>query len=290
MAQGHCPGKFPLHTPARKSVVISYPASPTAEPTKGVVTPESSPVKSRLEGNRMLKPCALDDVSPFPPSTLGQEQVRSTQVTNTAHDAHPSIITSVALDFEEYLNLDKEKDRYKADPDRLKRDLAIIETMKQSFAEAKEATPVQQITSPRTISTEQERTALGLRQEELIRALPDWLLSDGNASYDLKKYLSHEVRSVHVDIIPDSGVLQFDTEEWVMSHKVSNLECHQFVITIRAYADKVEDHKIIFAYNDIDPLPSLESEYKGISLPLEQQLISRHRRSGIVFGKAIRIV
>ena len=54
MAQGHCPGKFPLHTPARKSVVRSYPASPAAEPTKGVVTPESSPVKSRLEGNRCV--------------------------------------------------------------------------------------------------------------------------------------------------------------------------------------------------------------------------------------------
>jgi len=39
MAQGHCPGKFPLHT------------SPAIEPTKGVVTPESSPVKSRFGGN-----------------------------------------------------------------------------------------------------------------------------------------------------------------------------------------------------------------------------------------------
>ena len=54
MAQGHCPEKFPLHTPARKSVVRSYPASPAAEPTKGVVTPESSPVKSRLEGYRCI--------------------------------------------------------------------------------------------------------------------------------------------------------------------------------------------------------------------------------------------
>ena len=194
----------------------------------------------------MLKPCALDDVSPFPPSTLDQEQVRSTQVIHTAHDAHPSIITSTALDFEEYLDLDKEKDRYKTDPDRLKRDLEIIETMKRSFADAKEATPVQQISSPRTISMEQESTALGLRSEELIRALPDWLLSNDNASYDLKKYLSHEVHSVHVDIIPDNDILQFDTEEWVMSHKMSNLECHQFVITIHAYADKIEDHKIIF--------------------------------------------
>lgn len=64
-----------------------------------------------------------------------------------------------------------------ADPDRLRRDLESMETVKRPFSEAKEATPVQQITSPRTISTEQERTALGLGQEELIRALPDWLLS-----------------------------------------------------------------------------------------------------------------
>ena len=281
---------FSPHIPALTSSWLGELATASHPYFQDRTVNSRMPPTPRHTPSPMLKPCALDDVSPIPPSTLGQEQVRSTQVTNTAHDAHPSIITSVALDFEEYLNLDKEKDRYKADPDRLKRDLEIIETVKRSFAEAKEATPVQQITSPRTISMEQERTALGLRQEELIRALPDWLLSDGNASYDLKKYLSHEVRCVHVDIIPDSGVLQFDTEEWVMSHKVSNLECHQFVITIRAYADKVEDHKIIFAYNDIDPLPSLESEYKGISLPLEQQLISRHRRSGIVFGKAIRIV
>lgn len=187
------------------------------------------------------------------------------QVTNTAHDTHLSMITSTALDFEECLDPDKEKSRYKADQYRLKRDLEIIETMKRSVAEAKEATPIQQITSPRTSSTDQESAPLGLRLEELIRALRDWLLGDGNASYDLKKYLSNEVRSVHVDIIPDSGVLQFDTEEWVMSYNVSNLECHQLAITIRANSDKVEDHKIIFAYNDIDPIPSLESEYKGTS-------------------------
>jgi len=78
-----------------------------------------------------------------------------------------------------------------------------------------------------------------------------------------------------------------------MSHKVSDLsECHQLHLasTICAYADKVEENKIIFAYNEIDTLPSLESEYKGISLPSEQQPVPRHRRSGIDFGKAIRIV
>ena len=54
MTQGYYPGKFPLHAPARKSVVRSYPTSPAVEPIKGVVTPESSPVKSRLEGNRCV--------------------------------------------------------------------------------------------------------------------------------------------------------------------------------------------------------------------------------------------
>ena len=165
------------------------------------------PPTPRYTPSPMLKPCAVDDISPFPLSTLGQEQVPSIQVTDTAHDAHSSIITSTALNFEEHLDPAKEKDRYKGDPDRLKQDLKIVETVKQSFAEAKEAAPVQQTTSLRTISMKQEYTALGLGFKELIQALPDWLLSDGNTSYDLKKYLSHEVCSVHVDIIPDSGIL-----------------------------------------------------------------------------------
>ena len=180
------------------------------------------------------------------------------QLTSIAPDVHPSIATFIALDL-----LEKEKDRHKAEADSFKRDFEIIDPPKRSSAVVKE---VEQILS-HTISTDQERVALDLSPRELIRELPDWLLSDGNASYDLKKYLSHEVRSVHVDIIPDNGVIQFDTKNWIMSHKVSSLECHQFVITIRAYANKVEDHKIIFAYNDIDPPPLLESEDKGISLP-----------------------
>jgi len=51
MAQGHCPGKNPLRSPA---VVRSYPVSPAVEPVMGVVTPESSPVKSRLEGDQCI--------------------------------------------------------------------------------------------------------------------------------------------------------------------------------------------------------------------------------------------
>lgn len=130
----------------------------------------------------------------------------------------------------------------------------------------KEAASIEQSLS-HTIFTDQGRIALGLSAQELIRALPDWLLSDGNTSYDLKKYLSHELRSVHVDIIPDNGGLQFDTKKWIISHKVSTLECHPFVFAIRVYASKVEDHRIIFIYNDIDPLPSLKSEVQGVSLP-----------------------
>ena len=203
----------------------------------------------------MVKPHAVDDGSPFPLPTLGQEPGISTHVTDTAHD---TIITSTTLDFEEYLDLDKEKDHHKADPDGLE----------QSYANATEATPIQLITSSGTTSMEQERTALSLQSEQLIRELPDWLMSDGNASYNLKEYLSHEVRAVRVELTPDNGVIQFDTEKWVLSYKVSNSECHQCVIVIRAYAAQVEDHKLFFAYNDIDPVPSLESEYNGIFFAL----------------------
>lgn len=105
----------------------------------------------------MIKPCALDEVSPLQSSTSGQEQFHPTQLADN-FDGYPSITTSTADDFEEYLDLlegDKEKDRYKADPHKLKRDLEINERMKGSFSEAKEATPAQQISS-RTISTDQE--------------------------------------------------------------------------------------------------------------------------------------
>ena len=129
----------------------------------------------------MLKLCAFDDVSFSPSSTLNQEQVQSIQATDAAYETQMSIMTSAALDFEQCFDLKMEKDHYKADPNRLKRDVEIIENEKRSLAEATEATGIQQITAPHTISTEQEPTALGLRSEEFIGALPDWLLSDGNA-------------------------------------------------------------------------------------------------------------
>jgi len=158
----------------------------------------------------IAEPHAVDDDSPFPLSTFGQEPVTPTHVTDTAHD---NIMPSTTLDFEEYL---EEKDHHKADADGLK----------QSYANAMEGTLIQQIASSGTTSMKPERTALSLRSEQLIRELPDWLMSDGNASYDLKEYLSHEVCSVRVELTPDTGVIQFDTEKWALSYKVSISECH----------------------------------------------------------------
>ena len=137
----------------------------------------------------------------------------------------------------------------------------------QLFPKADQASP-EQTPFYDTISTDKENTNVGPRSH-LIRTMPDWLLSDNSPAYDLKKYLSAEVRSVHVDFLPNNGILEFNAKEWVMSHNVSKLECNQFVVTIHSYGETGEDHNSFFAFNDIDPIPSSDIIYKGISLPFK---------------------
>jgi hypothetical protein len=217
---------------------------------------------------------------------MGMNEIERIHKSMSHADVHDHF-TSELFTSEEYLNtieVVKGKEYYKADPHRLKRDIEINENVKELFGEAKEATPAEEILSCHTISADHDRADVTRR---LIQALPNWSLSDSNSSYDLKKYLSREVRSVYVDIIPDDGVLQFDPEKWVMSHKASNLECQQFVVAVHACVENAEDLGIFFAYNGIEPLPPSDNEYKCISLLLEQRLISSPG-SGSVFGNPVR--
>src|SRR5947207_15785171 len=94
-----------------------------------------------------------------------------THILDTAYETRPAITIFTALDSEEYLDLfhfDEEKDGCKADPKGLKRDVEVSDCVSQ----------------------------------ELMGSLPDWLRSDCNATYDLKKHLSHEVHSGYIDIMP----------------------------------------------------------------------------------------
>lgn len=222
------------------------------------------PPTPRKTPSPTMKSHVLEDGSPL------QRSIQPTQFTGTT-TLHPSITTSPGLDFQEDLHLleaNKSKYHYKANSYTLKRDLEINASQERLFPKTDRVSPPQQTSFYHTISTDKESANVGSRSQ-LIRTMPDWLLSNNSPVYDLKKYLSPEVHSVLVDIVPNNGILQFNAKEWVMSHDVSKLECHQFTVTIHAYGDMVEDHNIFFAYNDIDPIPFNVRDYKGISLPFE---------------------
>lgn len=200
----------------------------------------------------ILRNRALNDFSTVKPFSSGKKQLKMTQVINIVPDTPQRITVSTTPDFEEYF------------------DLEIINHEKHSSPEFEGSRPVQQFSSDAKIAEDQKNTHPNLKPQKLIQKLPDWSFSDCNTIYDLKPYLSHEVHSVKVHIVPDD-IVEFDTEEWILSYKTpTSEECQQCVITIRAYADGLEDYKLFVAYNDIDPPPppsrSFENEYKGFFL------------------------
>jgi hypothetical protein len=159
-----------------------------------------------------------------------------------------------------------------------------VVSKKDSSTEFEGSCPAQQFSPDENIAEDQKNVHFNLISDKLIRKLPDWLLNGWNPTYDLKHYLSHEVNSVKVHIFPDNGTIEFDTEEWILSHKTLTSECHQYVITIHAYGEELQDHKLFFACNDIVPPHSFDNEYKGAFLRLEQPPNLVGEEIGLILG------
>ena len=117
--------------------------------------------------------------------------------TDTAPNTPASISTSAALEIEEYLDLldaeDEEGERYKADPDRLKRDIEINERVNRAIAEAEEAALAREILSPRTAPATERKTVQFAKENQTHIVENDYGVGDNNGEIDEAEVMTRTV-------------------------------------------------------------------------------------------------